>query len=154
MEWKSIHIGRLCMPLRFTSTGWIRVWRCLGQGPKMMPKHVMIYLLLNDLEKYLYQKKKKKYSTNWLLVNVWNDTVEQSGSCRLIINIMKLTCFPQINYLPFQTSLYFCMIHFILKFICFNRAWLMNLIWRGSWILWFALRQLCQVCKEAWQCLK
>lgn len=39
MEWKFIHVGRLCMPLRFTSTGWFPVWQQLGQGPKMMPKH-------------------------------------------------------------------------------------------------------------------
>lgn len=39
MEWKFIHVGRLCMPLRFTSTGWFPVWQQLGQGPKTMPKH-------------------------------------------------------------------------------------------------------------------
>lgn len=152
MEWKSIHIGRFCMPLRFTSTRWIRVWRCLGQGPKIMPKHVMIYLLLNDLEKYLYQKRLTVGKcVKWYC---WAVSVLQVLLSSLIIKTMKLTCFPQISYLPLQTSLYFCMIHFILKFICLYRAWLMNQIWRGSWILWFSLRQLCQVCKEAWQCLK
>lgn len=44
MEWKSIHVGRLCMPLRFPSAGWIlERWR-LGQGPKPMPE-----LLISDL---------------------------------------------------------------------------------------------------------
>ena len=49
MEWKSISVGRLCMPLRFTSTGWIPVMAA-GTGAKIRPKHLIFYLSVNALK--------------------------------------------------------------------------------------------------------
>lgn len=153
MEWKFIHVGRLCMPLRFTSTGWFPVWQQLGQGPKMMPKHSFFI-------SYWMVFKKKKPSTNRMFSEDWLFIEERvkwySQICKpvrilrflwsyLIIKTMKLTGCPRMYFVPSQLLHYISSkVQFVVKFICFERAWLMNWTWLGSRI---SYDQLCPVCK-------
>lgn len=164
MEWKFIHVGRLCMPLRFTSTGWFPVWQQLGQGPKMMPKHSrFISHWMVFLKKTTFLSIECPQKIDCSLVNVGNYTprfTNWSESCGFFdhISSSRQWYWPASLECPFflYKLLHYisCKVQFIVKFICFKRAWLMNWTWLCSCILWFGLRQLCQVCKEAWQCLK
>lgn len=152
MEWKFIHVGRLCMPLRFTSTGWFPVWQQLGQGPKMMPKHSFFFISYWMV--FEKPSTNQMFSEDWLFVEEWVNWCSWVYEpvrillflwSYLIIKTMKLTGCPRMDFVLSQLlHSISCKVQFVVKFICFERAWLMNWTWLGSH---FFYDQLCLVCK-------
>lgn len=88
MEWKFIHVGRLCMPLRFTSTGWFPVWQQLGQGPKTMPKHSRVISRRISFKTFFFQSIECTETRDCWLVNKWiySSWITKNSAGSLIIS--------------------------------------------------------------------
>lgn len=92
----------------------------------------------------------------------WNTNPELQISCKTDYNSQyeQYECLVFLKIFSF--IIHFLLLHctfyqipsFLLKFICLKRVWFMNCTWHDSCILWSGFKQLCQICKEAWQFLK
>ena len=94
MRWTSIHAGRLCMPLSFTSTGWNQAWRLLGKGPRPM---------LNSQSFVLYFMGWKKHFHHSSTVTCLIKQDYQHIQSPLLINTIKPFCSPKYTFLFFFT---------------------------------------------------